>query len=415
MLYIEAARLVTQVQDARRRNTELVEVEVEEDDDESIYMQGMVKMMRPRPWEDLLQQLVAMADGGAEADAGLLAGLRRRIDNSLFLQTPQGRQLQAVLIAAGTGGRADLVACETEENDGIRLEEWWSKLKSFMNLGGEEESSARGSDEVLAVPAPTAVNFLANPAHAPGQVEDWENERLQLQREHEREREQVARELGDREAEVERQAAADLRLFEQYEGERFKDWENWLVLNTPNRPKRRRLVVATGHPDGDAPSSAGSRAELWVPGRLDAMRVTMHLETVEDLPTQLEEENKHVGGRRLEWQDERFQRVYETWKAGDITNQGVISLYGDDWLMLFEVTRDGPGGGDTLLSGDGPGNVSEASAASMTVNVGPMVTQIDDGSHGGHDGGGSGWGDRLREEDVTLVRDVGDDSGDLNK
>ena len=255
-----------------------------------------------------------------------------------------------------------------------------------MHLGGEGESAARGSEEVLAVPAPMAVNLLANPAHAPGQVEDWENERLQLQREQEREKEQVARELIDREAEVERQAEADLRLFEQYEGERFKDWENWLVLNTPNRPKRRRLVVTTGHPEGDARPSECSRAELWVPGRLDDMRVTMHLETVEDLPTQPVEDGKHDGGRRLEWQDDRFQRVYETWKAGDITDQGVISLYGDDWLMLFEVTRDGPGGGDTLLSSDGPGDVGEASAASLELHVGPMETQIDDGSHGG-----SGW------------------------
>ena len=103
MLYIEAARLVTQVQDARRRNTELVEVEVEEEDDESIYMQGVAKLLRPKPWEDLLQQLVEMADGGAEADVGLLAGLRRRIDNSLYLQTSQGRQLQAVLVATSNG------------------------------------------------------------------------------------------------------------------------------------------------------------------------------------------------------------------------------------------------------------------------------------------------------------------------
>ena len=145
------------------------------------------------------------------------------------------------------------------------------------------------------------------------------------------------------------------------------------------------------------------------------MRVTMHLETVEDLPTQQGEDNDHDGGRRLEWQDDRFQRVYETWKAGDITNQGVISLYGDDWLMLFEVTRDGPGGGDTLLSGEGPGDVSEAPALEVAVAEGPMTTQLDDGSHGGNGGRGSGWGDRLREEDVMLVRDVGEDSGDLNK
>ena len=83
--------------------------------------------------------------------------------------------------------------------------------------------------------------------------------------------------------------------------------------------------------------------------------------------------------------------------------------------MLFEVTRDGPGGGDTLLSSEGHGEVNEALAGGVMSQIGPMETQLDDGSHGGSGGGGGGWGTRLREEDVTLVRDVGEDSGELNK
>ena len=39
-------------------------------------------------------------------------------------------------------------------------------------------------------------------------------------------------------------------------------------------------------------------------------------------PTQQAEDVKKGGGRQLEWQDDRFQQVYETWKAGDITEPG---------------------------------------------------------------------------------------------
>ena len=91
-----------------------------------------------------------------------------------------------------------------------------------MQLGGEEGSSARGSHEVVTVPTPVDANFLANPGHDPGQVEAWEKERLQLRSEQAREDEQLARELSEREAEVEQQAEEDLKLFEQYEGEKFK-------------------------------------------------------------------------------------------------------------------------------------------------------------------------------------------------
>ena len=49
MIYIEAARMVTQVQDARRRNMEMIEVEIEEDDDESIYMQSSMFATRNQP------------------------------------------------------------------------------------------------------------------------------------------------------------------------------------------------------------------------------------------------------------------------------------------------------------------------------------------------------------------------------
>ena len=99
MLYIEAARLVTQVQDTRRRNSELVEVEVEpeQESDESIYMQQAIQFSRPQSWENLLQELVVLADKAEEGDKWLLMGLRRRIESSLFLQTPRGCQLQAVL------------------------------------------------------------------------------------------------------------------------------------------------------------------------------------------------------------------------------------------------------------------------------------------------------------------------------
>ena len=407
MLYIEAARLVTQVQDTRRRNSELVEVEVEpeQESDESIYMQQAIQFSRPQSWENLLQELVVLADKAEEGDKWLLMGLRRRIESSLFLQTPRGCQLQAVLVAIAQDREARVIPCETEENDGVMLEAWWSRLKAHMSLGHGEDASARGSQDSPDVILDAGLGAMVE--HDPKMVEAWEVERRQLEKEREKERQVREQEQDGREEEERRQNEADLLLYQAHEGEVYKNWENWVVLNSPTQPKRRRLVVATHGQGSDAAASTSTtQAELWVPERLETMQIVLQLKREPDVPRPgaVEEQISAGGQASLDLKDEKYQKVYEAWKAGEITNRGISLVYGDDWLMLFEVMRDGAGGGATLPDDEGDelpagGRPGEGSEPAM------VTTQLDEGGEDGMAGSRT-WGQRIQVGIDTVVKDV---------
>ena len=187
MLYIESARLISQVMTTRQRNNDMVEVEVavdrDEDDDESIYMQRSLQLHSPETWEKTLQELLSWAERGTEATVGVVHALRRRITSSLYLQTARGSQLQAVLVAAAAGGNRhdETLVCDTEQNDEALVEQWWGRLRQYMDLGLGESGEARASDEADAI-GPSQCP-LANPEHDPKEVEQWEAARLALQEE----------------------------------------------------------------------------------------------------------------------------------------------------------------------------------------------------------------------------------------
>ena len=284
MIYIESARLLTQARDDRRRSTEEVEVEVEaDDDDESIYMQRFTKTRPGVRWEESLQELLRLADSGGEVHRGLLRGLQRRIRDSLYLQTERGAQLQAALVVAVSSLEESLLdACETEENDANLLEEWWARLKKMMDLG-KDDSQASASDDVVAVPASTP---LADPGHRAQEVQQWEEERqeeagrrmaeqlLHQAQQEEREREELAQEHRDE------------ALFEQHRASQYRDWEQWVVLNSPTIPKRRRLLITAGSAAGQQEVTPMSAALTLPHGadRLDTLQVTFRVEVEPDLP-----------------------------------------------------------------------------------------------------------------------------------
>ena len=238
-------------------------------------------------------------------------------------------------------------------------------------------------------------------------VEAWEEERRELENERSKEKHMEALEQEQREEEERRQDEEDQRLFQAYEGEIYKNWENWVVLNSPNQPKRRRLLVSTEGQGSDvAASTSAMRAELWVPERLDTLQIVLQLKREPDLPQPGQGSGLPLAGGPppLDLKDDKYQKVYEAWKAGEITDRGVSLVYGEDWLMLFEVMRDGAGGEETLpeaghrevLEGDGPVGGDQTTV---------VTTQLDDGGDGSMPGGGS-WGQRLKAEVTTTTQEV---------
>ena len=386
MLFIESARLLTQVQDTRRRNGELVEVEVEEDDDESIYMQQQLSTHAPESWEQVLQHLLVLAEQSREAHQGVLHGLRRRIENSLYLQTARGAQLQAVLVAATAGwseGNRE-VPCDTEENDGLQTETWWARLKKYMDLGLGENGTARSSQEVVVVEKPEQ-GELTDPGHHPGDVEKWEEERQSLQEE--KRQEESLQDWHEREDQ--QQEERDLQQLLEYEAKIYKDWENWEVLHTPSCPKRRRLVVSTtgaGSASGSSQQQMGDRAELWMPRSMDGFSVTLHVEEKPDTPVP---PGQQSASQPMEPHGEFYDKTYKAWKNHEITDQGVAHLFGADWLFLFQIMRDGVGG--------------EATLTTENMANGPATTQMDQ-SEGDNAMAGTGfWGAELRGRGSQVV------------
>ena len=68
MLFIEGARLLTQVHDRHLREPDMVEVEIDDDDDdESLYMQTSLTTLFKPSWEDQLQALVREAEAGKDS------------------------------------------------------------------------------------------------------------------------------------------------------------------------------------------------------------------------------------------------------------------------------------------------------------------------------------------------------------
>ena len=364
MLYIEAARLLTQAQDDRRRGSEMIEVEV--DDEESIYMQQGMRMWQP--WENLLQDLVAIADQSLDINRGFLQGLRRRITNSLYLQTPRGQQLQATLIAVIPGGDSQEVEiCDTEHNEADRVEEWWSKLKSHMELGRDETGASQSS---RLEPRPSRSLNLADPGHSASEVEAWEAERRVI---HEEQGRDAAED--ERAEEEARQEQEDAKLYEEHlaaeEAVNYKNWENWEVLNTPTRPKRRRLLVETS-PGNAGDGLTGHRAELDLPRQLEGLQVTLTMTEQLDVPGPVQAASD-ASRPAVDINNDQYQKAYLSWKRGHISDQGIEEVFGSDWLFLFQVQRDGVGE-DTM------GGIGSETGAPATTQLDAPGVSVEEGA-----------------------------------
>ena len=343
MLFIECARILMQVQDDRLRAHETVEVEVDADEDEeSIYMQTRLTS-QSTTWTNLLQQLINMADTDMRRHRGLLGGLHRRIRDSLYLSTTKGSQLEATLIATGCNEEDSVVeACDTEDNDSEMVDRWWSKLKHHMDLGNADSES----QGCLAATS----GALANPGHSAAEIERWENERQSLAVE-DSEDEQLRARAKEEEEDQDR---ADEMLYQSHVSARLRDWEAWVVLNTPNTVKRRRLNIAVqpGRPLAPNQGQMVETTSVEIPSGSSDFHVVMFTSQTEE-PVQQPDGQVPSGGSgapsgdNLDINGGVFARAFEAWKEGRLSDELVHSIFGEDWLFLFGVTRHGVEG-DTM-------------------------------------------------------------------
>ena len=408
MLYIESARLLTQARDDRRRTSEEVEVEIEADeDDESIYMQKFAVVQPKAQWGDLLQELLRLAETGGEANKGLLTGLQRRIRDSLYLQTEKGAQLQATLVVAVHSAEEGATeVCDTEDNDARLLEEWWGKLKRLMDFGADG-SQARGSGDQVGTMAEGKP--LAEAEHLDQEVQRWEAERQDLEAELDEEHLARQAQLRQREEEEREQERRDEVLYEQHRAGLLRDWEQWVVLHSAEPPKRRRLMVTAEHADARAATSPVQTTMVLPQGadRIDTMKVTFQVAVEPDLPEV--DQHREPGPTPLDPTGELYDKVYRTWKNGLLQDEGVIQIFGQEWLFLFQINRDGLEG-DTMAGQHG---ATQLDSEGRTVLEQTGMTS----EHHHADGdranglGSEGWGHVLRGESEVLQIQL-DDSGE---
>ena len=413
MLYIELAKVLINVRDERMRASgtervnagEMVEIEVEgeeDEDDESIYVQTRLDTTQQMTWPSLLQRLVHLADSGEE-HRGLLEALRRRILQSLYLTTQRGAQLHATLVAiAGYTSAGVAGMCDTEENDEATTMEWWELLKKHMALGEQDSAPELGHRERPGHPS----NRLPEPGHRPVEVEEWERERRELLQE---QREEQRREEAflEARAEVERtQAEADAALYESHEAARYKDWENWVVLNEPVRPKRRRLLVDVrpGSAPGQAQTGTGHRTSVELPSGSGDFHMILQVQRTAELNLEHAmpgdtERGTNPGGPDIN--SEIYERAYQEWKGGKLSDDLVRRLFGEDWLFLFGVNRDG-------LPGDTVPPQGPAGTATGGAGTEPSTTLLDEAGETSALEGGRVWKQDLASRDGVV--DLGGDS-----
>ncbi|CAE7209669.1 unnamed protein product, partial [Symbiodinium sp. KB8] len=383
------ARLLMQVHDDHLRSLETVEVEV-------------------------------------EGDGGLFAGLHRRIRHSLYLSSARGAQLQATLVATGGSDIHQAEICDTEDNDQALIEQWWEGLKQHMDLGGTDSEDQHGRAE-------GALALLADPRHSAEEVEQWEHERQALAADGAQDEQALAaagaqdEQLRAREAEEAEQERLDEQLYEVHAASNFRDWEAWLVLNTPNVKKRRRLQVAlqAGAPTGETRNTALTTASMEIPSGSTDYHIVMHMTQVEE-PVQVVSTGakssapEGPAGSSLDINDGVFDRAFSAWKRGELGSDQVKSIFGEDWLFLFQITKDGIEG-DTMPPPPLPhrtphGSVlpqrdeaAEARGEGATGNAGNLVekgtapTQVDSGEGVLMQGAGT-WSSTLTSRSLIISK-----------
>ena len=166
------------------------------------------------------------------------------------------------------------MTCDTAANDAPFVERLWSELKAHLSLEGTP-GEARGSEDNDLVMFP-----LADPGHRDSEVQKWEAERQEESTQLATEPNDEAAEARAREEEIRNER--DVQLFLDHERQSFRDWESWVLLNTPNSLKRRRLTFSVQQ---DAQERQGpAPVSIWLPQGQAAFTLNVNYEQVEMPP-----------------------------------------------------------------------------------------------------------------------------------
>ncbi|OLQ00668.1 Retrovirus-related Pol polyprotein from type-2 retrotransposable element R2DM [Symbiodinium microadriaticum] len=138
----------------------------------------------------------------------------------------------------------------------------------------------------------------------------------------------------DREKEEELQAKIDEALYQQHLAAKYRDWEQWEVLNCPREPPRRlRMTVALSH------GEAAEQVSCSVPmarGRPVDLRVQLH-----EISGQVEGLGESTPSETTGWQmtEADYMRAYHAWLDGKMSDEDLERQVGSEMVAMFQAQK----------------------------------------------------------------------------
>ncbi|CAE7895606.1 unnamed protein product, partial [Symbiodinium microadriaticum] len=245
--------------------------------------------------------LAAAGGGQKRRRTVVMAALMRTM--ALFIV--EASQLMMVRVQQAQSSRqGEMVEVEVEEGD----EEVWMQTSTTT-------ASKRQYEEV--------------------EVEQMAEDEREARRQKQREADDLAKQLEEREQEEVEQARQDELLFLRHQGARYRDWEQWEVLHC-EAPKPRRLQASLAVVHGTAAEQITCSLPL-ARGRAIDLRIQLHERAGDDsdeAPT-----GATAAARGSAMSEAEYLHVYTEWLQGRMTAMAVEQAVGTEMFAMFQAQR----------------------------------------------------------------------------
>ena len=254
------------------------------------------RALNPEEHENRVQ---AISEVRPEDLTVVMAALMRTM--ALFIV--EASQLMMVRVQQAQGSRqGEMVEVEVEEGD----EEMWMQTSATAPSKRQHE-----------------------------EVEQMAEDEREVRRQKQVEATVLEQQLAARELEEAEQARQDEMLFLRHQGARYRDWEQWEVLNCgPSKPRRLQASLSVVH------GTAAEQITCSVPlarGRAIDRRIQLHERDGDDsegVPAQAAE-----AARGSALSEAEYMHVYREWLQGRMSERAVEQMVGAEMVAMFQAQR----------------------------------------------------------------------------
>ncbi|CAE7292934.1 pol [Symbiodinium necroappetens] len=182
--------------------------------------------------------------------------------------------------------------------------------------------------------------WMQTSATAPGKrmhedVEQMAEDEREVRRQKQAEATMLEQQLEARAREEEDQARQDEMLFLRHQGARYRDWEQWEVLNCgPSKPRRLQASLSLVH--GESAEQITCSVPL-ARGRAIDLRIQLHERGGDEsgvAPTQVEDT-----ARGPVLSEAEYMHMYREWMQGRVSEEALEQMVGAEMVAMFQAQR----------------------------------------------------------------------------